>query len=327
MNHYDQIAERVLSGHLLAEPEAYALGERIAAAAPSETEMAAKAALRVKQAHFGNSIGLCSIINAKSGSCSEDCKFCAQSAHHSVECAEYPFVGVDKILEAATRMREGGATRFSVVTSGKALTGNDFEELVKAIDGIRKLGMKADASVGILSAEQLTTLRNAGLDAYHHNLEVSRSFFPQVCSTHAYDEDVNTVRAALDAGLYVCSGGLFGLGELWRHRVELALELRELGVQSVPVNFLHPIAGTPYETRPVLTKDEAVRIVALLRLLLPTQHIRICGGRPTVFGPDKAEVLTCGASGLMIGDYLTTKGEDVSSDLDDLERLGFEPES
>lgn len=326
MNYFDQIADGVLEGVLLPEPEAYELGDRVAKADEAETAQLAKAALRVKEAHFAKNIGLCSIINAKSGSCSEDCKFCAQSAHYAGECNEYPFVGVDKILEAAGRMKEAGASRFSVVTSGKGLTGKDFKELVAAIEGIRALGMKADASVGILTAEQLNKLKDAGLDAYHHNLEVSRSFFPQICTTHDYDEDVNTVRASLAAGLYVCSGGLFGLGEEWKHRVELALELRTLGVQSVPVNFLSPIPGTPFEGRGVMPKDEAVRIVALLRLILPTQHIRICGGRPAVFGKDKAEVLSCGASGLMIGDYLTTKGEDVASDMEDLQRLGLCPE-
>ena len=192
--------------------------------------------------------------------------------------------------------------------------------------GIKSLGLFADASVGILRAEQLIALRDAGLDAYHHNLETARSFFPQICTTHAYDEDVTTARAALNAGLTVCCGGLFGMGETWDHRVELALELRELGVHSVPVNFLTPIPGTPLENRGVLSPEEAVKITALLRFILPEQHIRICGGRPAVFGDRKAEVLACGASGLMIGDYLTTAGGDAATDLEDIRRLGLRPE-
>lgn len=320
------LAERILAGEPLDADEAYALGRRAGQAAGDELTTLADAANRLKQARFPGVMSLCSIVNAKSGRCSEDCKFCAQSAHHDTDCQTYPFIDVARILDAARAMREAGASRFAVVTSGKGLSGDDFDRLLEALRGIRDLGLMADASVGILSAEQLTALKDAGLTTYHHNLETARSYFPQVCTTHAYDEDVATVRAALDAGLSVCSGGLFGIGESWNHRVELALELRELGVDSVPVNFLTPIPGTPYEKRPVMLPEEAIRILALMRFILPDRHIRICGGRPAVFGSRKAEALTCGASGLMIGDYLTTRGEAAASDLDDLERLGLRPE-
>ncbi|MBU1003878.1 MAG: biotin synthase BioB [Proteobacteria bacterium] len=323
---YQDIAGRILSGRPLTDDEAYALGLRVAQARGEEILALTAAANQLKEARFPGTMSLCSIVNAKSGRCSEDCKFCAQSAHHDTSCNQYPFIDLQKILAAASAMRQAGAGRFAVVTSGKGLTGQDFELLLQAIRGIRDLGLAADASVGILDLEQLQALKNAGLLAYHHNLETARSFFPQVCTSHAYDEDVATVRAALDAGLHVCCGGLFGLGEGWGHRVELALELRELGVHSVPVNFLTPIPGTPYEHREVMPPEEALRIVALLRFILPEKHIRICGGRPAVFGSRRAEALTCGASGLMIGDYLTTRGEAAASDLDDLGRLGLKPE-
>lgn len=319
------IASNVLEGRILPPDEAYALGERVAGAHGGEARELLAAAVRVKESAFPGVMSLCSIVNAKSGTCSQDCSFCAQSAHHATDCREYAFLGVERILEAARAMRDAGASRFSVVTSGKGLTGNDFDQLIEAVHGIRALGLRADASVGILSAEQLERLKEAGLDTYHHNLETARSHFPAICSTHAYDEDVATVRAALDAGLTVCSGGLFGLGETWAHRVELALELRDLGVHSVPVNFLTPIPGTPLAEQAVLSPEEACKIVALLRLILPTQHIRLCGGRPAVFGDRKAEALMCGASGVMIGDYLTTKGSDTAIDLEDLQRLGLRP--
>ncbi|WP_461209713.1 biotin synthase BioB [Desulfocurvus sp. DL9XJH121] len=323
---YDDLAARIIGGEPLSRDEAYDLGGRVGDARDGEAREICAAALRIKEAAFPGVVSLCAIVNAKSGRCSENCAFCAQSAHHETGCAEYPFLGAARILEAARRMREAGAARFSVVTSGKALTGRDFEELLAAVRGIRALGLAADASVGILKPEQFKALADAGLAIYHHNLETARSFFPRICTTHAYDEDVDTVRAALTAGLDVCCGCLFGMGETWAHRVELALELRSLGVGSVPVNFLTPIPGTRLADRPVMAPEEALKIVALMRFILPAAHLRICGGRPAVFGARKAELLACGASGLMIGDYLTTPGEDAASDLEDLHALGLRPE-
>jgi biotin synthase len=331
--YFEDAGRRVLAGQALGRDEAMELGRRVGAL-PAQGGEAARALLdaarRVKEHHFGRRVGLCSIVNARSGSCSENCAFCAQSAHHRARqrgaCREYPFIGLEAIVRAARAAREAGATRFGIVTSGKALGGADFQELLRAVAAVRGLGLAADASVGILPRRSLEALRDAGLGAYHHNLETARSFFGRICTTHAYDDDVDTVRHAVDLGLYVCSGGLFGLGEGWEHRVELALELRALGVPSVPVNFLTPIPGTPLEGRALLPADEALRIVALLRLLLPDRHIRICGGRPAVLGVRKAELLTCGASGIMVGDYLTTPGESVAADLADLERLGLVPE-
>ena len=188
------------------------------------------------------------------------------------------------------------------------------------------LGLAPDLSPGIHDRPQLKTLKYAGLKGYHHNLETSASFFPSMCTTHAYEEDVKAVRTGIEAGLHVCSGGIFGIGESWDDRVELALLLGELKVHSVPLNFLHPIPGTPLENQPVLSPEEALRIVALFRFLLPDRQIRICGGRPTVFSEArKAELLQSGASGIMVGDYLTTRGGSVRSDLDDINRAGLIP--
>jgi len=191
---------------------------------------------------------------------------------------------------------------------------------------VAALGMQPDLSPGILDRSQLKTLKDAGLKGYHHNLETSASFFPSMCSTHAYEEDVAAVRTGIKAGLYVCSGGIFGIGESWDDRVELALLLKKLGVPSVPINFLHPIPGTPLENRPVLAPEEALRIVALYRFILPDRALRICGGRLTVFGQQrKHELLGSGASGLMVGDYLTTRGSDVESDIIEIQDAGLHP--
>lgn len=280
----------------------------------------------IKRARFGNKISLCSIINAKSGTCSENCSFCAQSAHHGADSPEYPLLPVEEIAEAASRMQKHGVTRFGIVASGKQVGGKDLDGFAEAVRQVAATGMAPDLSPGILDRAQLKTLKDAGLKGYHHNLETSASFFPSMCTTHAYTEDVNAVRAGVEAGLYVCSGGIFGIGESWDDRVELALLLRELKVQSVPINFLHPIPGTPLENQPVLPPEEALKIVALFRFLLPDRALRICGGRLTVFGDKrKAELLDSGASGLMVGDYLTVQGGSIQSDLDDINRAGLKP--
>ncbi|WP_243545051.1 biotin synthase BioB [Pseudodesulfovibrio tunisiensis] len=285
-----------------------------------------EAAHAVRSARFGNGISLCAIVNAKSGRCSEDCAFCAQSGHHHTRAPEYPLLPVEEIAAAGQRAFDHGAAHFGVVASGKLVGGHDLDEYAEAVKRLARIGLKPDLSPGILAEDQLAMLKKAGLVGYHHNLETSASFFPSICTTHAYDEDVRAVRSGIRAGLYVCSGGIFGIGESWEDRVELALLLRELGVPSVPMNFLHPIPGTRLENRPVLAPEEALRIVAVYRLLLPDAALRICGGRLTVFGEArKAELLHAGASGLMVGDYLTTSGASVDSDLGEIAGAGLVP--
>lgn len=271
----------------------------------------------------GAELRLCAIINARSGRCSEDCAFCAQSARYRTSAPVYPLLPAETLVAAAARMRENGVGRCGIVLSGLALSDADLDVLCEAVTAIKRLGLKPDLSCGVASQEQLQRLMAAGLSGYHHNLETSAAFFPSICSTHAFQDDVDAVRAAVELGLYVCSGGIFGLGEGWEDRLELALTLRALRVQGVPLNFLVPIPGTPLENRPILSSDEARRIVALFRLVLPAAHLRLCGGRGRVFGADKRGALTCGASGLMVGDYLTIPGEDVRSDLDAISELGL----
>lgn len=286
------------------------------------------AAERVRAHYFGDAVSLCGIVNARSGACSENCAFCAQSAHHKAVSPRHEFLPLDEILRAAKALRDAGATRFSLVTSGKRLSNHDFDRLLETLRAVSELGLRPDCSPGILDRGRLRELKAAGCGAYHHNLETGRAFFPRICTTHAYEEDVQSVRDAVEEGLTVCSGGIFGLGESWADRVELALELRGLGVHSVPVNFLHPVPGTPLADRPVLSRGEALKIVALFRFLLPDRQIRICGGRHDVFGPEhRAEPFRSGASGIMVGDYLTLKGRDAAEDRDLARSLGLRPES
>ncbi|GAB1534634.1 biotin synthase BioB [Geovibrio sp. ADMFC3] len=276
---------------------------------------------KIKQHFFANDISTCGIINAKSGLCSEDCIFCAQSAHHRTGTPVYSFIDLDEIRKGASRAAEAGVKRYAAVISGKSPNEAEFELLRQSVEIITSFGMDADISVGVLTKEQLAVLKTSGLKGYHHNLETSRSFFPNICTTHEYDEDVNAVRYAVEAGLYVCSGGIFGIGESWEHRVELARELRNIGVQSIPVNFLNPITGTPLEGAKPLSQEEALRIIALFRFMMPDKHVRVCGGRTLVFpGNEKDKLFKSGVSGLMVGDYLVVKGEGLASDMDAINR-------
>lgn len=283
----------------------------------------------VRRRHFGTDLHLCAIVNAKSGNCSEDCAFCAQSGHHATTSPGHAFLDPGAIGRAASAMRARGAARFGIVASGLSLGQADFERLLEAVGLVRAAGLAADVSVGLLTPERLERLVDAGLSGLHHNLETARSFFPQICTTHAYDEDVEAVRLALKAGLFVCSGGIFGLGESWAQRAELAQTLLELGVKNVPVNFLVPIPGTRLEARPVLSQAEALAILALLRLMLPTANLRVCGGRGAVFGPaggaGQRALFESGMSGLMIGDYLTIAGSPAEADLALARELGLRP--
>jgi len=272
--------------------------------------------------HKGAEPKTCAIINARSGLCSEDCSFCAQSSHFSTNAPVYSFIDLEKIRSAALDLAAKGVERFSIVTSGIGPDKEEFEKIKKGIRIIKDCGLVPDASVGCLSFDQLMELKEAGMDAYHHNLEVAESFFSEICSTHDYQRDVQTVKDSVKAGLYVCSGGIFGLGESWAQRAELAFLLKDLGVHSVPVNFLNPILGTPLEGREITSEEEALRVIALYRFILPDRDIRVCGGRSLVFRSDSAEkVFSAGANGVMVGDYLTVKGVDIDGDMKNIEKI------
>ena len=282
---------------------------------------------RVRRDNRGDRIRLCSIVNARSGVCGEDCSFCAQSARWSTGVKTYPLLDSETLARAACKAKEAGAGEFSIVTSGAGVkTGKDLAGVESALRKIADGGrMQSCASLGRMSEQDLRRLMDAGLQCYHHNLETSREFFPEICSTHCYDERLEMVRTAKKLGLRVCSGGLFGLGESDNDRVELALELRELDVDSVPLNFLTPIAGTPLENANYLTPETCLRIIAMFRLVLPDRDIVICGGRVHNLGDLHPLVFWAGASGILTGDYLTTTGRDTSDDLKMLKDLGLRP--
>lgn len=283
--------------------------------------------LRMK--HSGNRIRLCSIVNARSGSCSEDCSFCAQSAHYATGVKHYPLLAAENLSRAAGEAVRTGAGEFSIVTSGaKVRSEKELKVLERALGNISQssANLQRCASLGRLSSAHLKRLKQAGLECFHHNLEASRSFFPRICTTHTYDDRVEMVHAAREAGFRVCSGGIFGMGETDSDRVALAFELKALDVDSVPINFLHPIPGTPLEKARYLTPEICLRIIAMFRLVLQDKDIVICGGREYNLRDMQSMIFRAGANGILIGDYLTTSGRDAGADLKMLRDLGLEPD-
>ncbi|WP_460032979.1 biotin synthase BioB [Megalodesulfovibrio paquesii] len=258
----------------------------------------------------------CAIVSVRTGACSEDCAFCAQSAHHPTEVEAHGFLDAAAIAAAAIRARNAGATRLGLVASGRGVAPRDLPAWVEGIRAVVETGLACDISPGLIDEPSLRQLHATGASMLHHNLETARSFFPSICTTHQWEERAATIRAGHAAGMAVCAGGIFGLGETWAQRLELAVSLAELAVESVPMNFLYPIPGTPLAWRESLTSEEAATIVACFRLLLPQAAIRLCGGRQLCF-PDvaaKVRALRCGGDGVMVGDFLTTQG--AASELD-----------
>ncbi len=307
------LADRVLAGEQLNLNDAMTILE----AKGAELSAVLAGAHRLREACFGNRIELCSIINAKSGRCAENCAFCSQSAHHATSAPVYPLKSLEEILAGAQRAQAEGSHCYGIVTSGtRPQPGEEMERILTALRQIRATTrIEPSASLGILDAETAQALAAAGCATYHHNLETARSFFPQICTTHDYEEDVETVRLAKRAGMKVCCGGIFGLGESLEQRAELAFTIRELDVDSVPLNFLNPIPGTPLEQMRDLQPLDCLRIIALFRYLLPTRRISVCGGREPNLRDFQSWIFMAGASGTMVGNYLTTSGRDREADL------------
>lgn len=309
--------DKVLNGGAITREEALYLYEQ-----PLE-ELCAGAD-RIRRQFCGSRFDLCTIINGKSGCCSENCKFCAQSAHNHTEAAQYPLLPAEEIVEQARLNHQQGVLRFSIVTSGKALPDGEVDQMCDVVRRIKdEVGISVCVSFGLLDETQFCKLKEAGVDRVHNNLEASRRYFPQVCTTHTFEDKVRAIRAAQAAGLSVCSGGIMGLGETPEDRIDMAISLRELGIRSVPVNLLNPIPGTPLEGNRRLSQEEMRRIVAVYRFLLPNAFIRLAGGRGLL--PDKGRsCFLSGANAAISGDMLTTAGITTETDLVLLDELGYE---
>ncbi len=293
---------------------------------PEENTMALLAGADLIRRHnFGNSIHLCCICNGKSGRCSEDCRFCAQSAHARTDAPIYGLMNKNELQQGGLRAAQTPINRYSIVTSGRRLPKHEVAAVAEALAGLGKEHIATCASLGILDQTDMELLKAAGVTRYHHNLETSQSFFQQICSTHTYEERIATLKAAQRAGLSICSGGIFGLGENDAQVLELALALRDLDVDAVPLNFLVPIAGTPLVNCQNLTPLRCLKIIALFRYVLPAKDILICGGRATNLMDLHPLIFFAGASGIMTDNYLTTTGISLADDLAMLKRLGFVP--
>lgn len=278
---------------------------------------------RIRSKYCGNKAELCSIINAKSGHCSENCRYCAQSIHYNTETEIYPLISINNTIKIAHKLNESGIHRLSLVTSGKALSGNDFNDILLHFSELKsQTKLKLCASLGILKSFQLEELKKNGVTRYHHNIETSKRFYSSICTTHTYDDRINTIKLAQQAGLEICSGGIFGLGETINDRIDMAFELRSLEVKSVPINILMPIKGTPLENQAKVNNDELLRSIALFRIVLPDAHIILAGGRSLL--EDKVNLaLEGGINALLTGDFLTTTGSNIGTDKKLLNHLGF----
>jgi biotin synthase len=319
---FRHLKERIIQGGEISEEEA----ARLAQITRTDLVRLFAYANEIRQSFRGNIIGLCSIVNAKSGACPEDCSFCSQSSKSKVKAEVYPLLDKSTILRKAEEAKNAGVRRFSIVTSGRKASEKDLLQLADIITKIRNIGLLPCASLGLLNAKELSVLKDSGLDRYHHNLESSEKFFPGLCTTHTYSDKVMTVEAVRSVGLSVCSGGIFGMGETWQDRIDMAFALKKLDVDSVPMNFLVPIEGTPLGNRKCLNPLEGLKIIALYRFILPQKEIRICGGRVQILEDLHSLIFLAGADGMITGNYLTTAGRRPEDDLRLIDAYGFATE-
>lgn len=316
------LTDRIISGGFITREEADSI---VSLHTHEEMVMLICHATMLRSCFKGAGIELCSIVNAKSGRCTEDCIFCAQSARYPTEIKTYPLLGTAEVLEKAREAERAGAVRFAIVTSGRGILSNrELGSVCALIKGIRAgTNLIPCASLGLISDEQIRSLRDAGLERYHHNLETAAGRFPRICTTHSYQDRVRTIRTARKAGMEVCAGGIFGIGETPQQRIELAFALRELDVDSVPLNFLHPVRGTPAEHYPPVPPVEMLKTIALFRFVLPAKDIRVCGGREAGLRTLQPLMYLAGASGTMAGNYLTTSGRNPEIDRQEIEDLAL----
>ena len=316
-----RIAENILDGSLIDRSEI----EYLFSIDDSLPDLLYRAN-QVRQKFFGNEVKICSIVPGRLGGCNQDCKFCAQSARYSTAFKETKTLTDEQILDAAREAKQKGVPNFGIVYSGKTISEKELARLEKLIARIgNEIGINVCGGFGIIDYEQAARLAKAGLSRYNHNLETSRNHFKNIVTTHDYDTRIETVKAAKKAGLGLCTGGIFGIGETDADRIDMALELRELGVDMVPMNFLHPIPGTPLAGLATMQPRQILRLIALYRFVLPTAGIKVAGGRVLNLRDMQSWIFYAGATSILSGNYLTTGGRAVEEDLRMIKDLGLEP--
>lgn len=313
-----KLTEKILEGEEITRAEADKLLE-------ADLEKLLRGADKIRQKYCGDKVSLCSIINGKSGRCSENCKFCAQSACHKTGIEEYGFLDKDKIVEDCQYHSKAGVHRYSIVTAGRTLSDDECDMAAEAYSAMHKAcpDIKLCGSHGLLSYEQLVRLRESGIDRYHCNLETGRNYFKNICTTHSFDDKIGTIKAAMRAGLEVCSGGIIGMGESMADRLDMAFELRELGVRSIPINVLTPIPNTPLADNKELSEDEVLRVIAIFRYINPKAEVRLAAGRVKLTGTG-TRALKGGANASITGDLLTTSGSTIAGDMNMIKNLGLQ---
>ena len=283
------------------------------------------AADKICKTFHSNKFDSCSIVNARSGMCGEDCKWCAQTRHHDTGCITYNFLDEEKTMSAARINEETGIRRFSLVTSGRAVSDRDLENFLHIIKRLKEeTDLHLCVSMGLLTESQLKRLKDAGIERYHCNMETSSRMWPSLVSTHSQEDKRKTIEAARRQGMAICSGGIIGMGETAEDRIDFAIMLREMEVDSVPMNILNPIKGTPLESTPLIDEEDIVRCAAVWRFILPRQVIRFAGGRNRLSKENMKRIFTGGINGAIMGDMLTTIGNTVREDLDMIAKSGLE---
>lgn len=281
----------------------------------------------ITKANFTNKVEACSIISAKTGACSENCKYCAQSSYNHAEIECHPLMDVDTVVKAAISAKENGATRFAIVTSGKTPIKKDFNHILEMVEAVSRIdGLECCVSIGILTEDEIIQLKKAGIKRIHHNLNTSERYYKVICTTHKFEERVETVKLIKKHELEACCGVIIGMGETVEDRIDMAFAIRELNPVSVPMNFLNPIKGTPFESyADKITEEEILKTICLFRMILPKAMLRYAGGRTTRLSEENQKIgIKAGINSLIVGNYLTTIGSNSQDDRDMLRELGME---
>lgn len=312
-----KLKEKVKHGYLINKEEAKSL-------LTYDLKILAACADELRKYFLGDKFDICSIVNGKSGKCSEDCKFCAQSSFHRTNTEVYSLLDTEYLLKDAKHHKDKQVRRYSIVTSGRKLSDREIDKVCESFEEIiDKVGIETCASHGLLGEDSLTKLAKAGVKRYHNNLETSRNYFDKICTTHTYDEKIETIKAAQKAGLIVCSGGIMGLGESEEDRIDMAFELRDLNIKSIPLNVLNYIEGTAIERKNPITEEDFLKMVAIYRFINPTAEIRLAGGRNLLSEFGK-KAFTGGANATITGDMLTTCGNQIDDDVKMITKLGYQ---
>ena len=314
-----QLADEIIGGRGLLR------GEDLSYFITCDYDALCEGADKIRKHFVGDKVDLCSIVNGRSGKCPEDCKYCAQSAHYHTDCNVYDFLSEEELLEACKLNEREGVDRFSIVTAGRNLSGEEFE---KALSAFKRMKEECDielcASMGFLNREQFRRLKEIGVDRYHHNIETSKRFFSHICTTHTYEQKFATLNVLKEEGMRICSGGIIGMGETWEDCIDMAISLSEVSVDSIPLNALMPIKGTPLEKQERLTEEDIVRTVAIFRYINPTAHIRLAAGR-ALMENDGKKAFEAGASATITGNMLTTVAKaTIQNDREMLSLMGRE---